>query len=94
MLRIVAFLPEGTSLVFGGVVFWRFLVIVPSVAMIFWIASYFSGFTAFVVFLFLWNCLSKLCRELFLHPIFATYSDFQTLDLSSKLTVGQSPVSR
>jgi hypothetical protein len=94
MLRVVAFLPEATSLVFGGVVFWRFLVVLPSMALIFWITSYFNGFTAFVVFLFLWNCLSKLCKKLFVHPIFATYSDFQTLGLSARLAVGHPPASR
>jgi hypothetical protein len=75
-------------------VFWRFLVIVPSMALILWIASYFNGFMAFVVFLFLWNCLSNICKKLFVRPIFAKYSDFQTLDLSPRLTVGHPPVSR
>jgi hypothetical protein len=76
------------------VVFWRFLVILPSVAVILWIASHFDGLKAFVIFLFLWNCLSKLCKKLFVRPIFATYSGFQTLGLSSQLTLGQAPRNR
>jgi hypothetical protein len=64
-------------------VFWRFLVVLPSVALIFWISSFFHGFTAFLVFLFLWNCLTKICKTLFVHPSFSNYSDFQTLGLSS-----------
>ncbi len=94
MLLVVAFPPEATSLVLEAVVFWRFLVILPSVALILWIASHFDGFTAFVGFLFLWNCLSTLCKKLFVRPIFATYSDFQTLGLSSQLTAGQTPRNR
>jgi len=64
-------------------VFWRFLVVLPSVALIFWIATLFHGLSTFVIFLFLWNCLNKICRKLFVLPAFKNYSDFQTLDLSA-----------
>ena len=63
--------------------FWRFFVIVPGLILAFWISSFFHGFTAFLVFVFLWSRLTDLCKDLFLHPAFRTYSDVQTLGLSS-----------
>lgn len=63
--------------------FWRFLVVLPGIALIIWISSYFHGLTAFAISLFLWNCLDKICKRLFVLPAFKTYGDFQTLGLSS-----------
>ena len=63
--------------------FWRFLIILPGIVLIFWISSLFHGSTAFLICLLLLNCLEKICKVLFVQPAFNKYSDFQTLGLSS-----------
>ncbi len=63
--------------------FRRFLLILPGVALIFWISSFFHGTTAFVVFLLLWSEFRRICKALFARSFFQSYVDFQTLGLSS-----------
>jgi hypothetical protein len=71
------------SLTAEAVVFRRFLLIIPGVALIFWISSLFHGTTAFLVFLLLWCEFRRICKALFVHPFFQNYGNFQTLGLSS-----------
>jgi hypothetical protein len=63
--------------------FRRFLLITPGAALIFWIASFFQGAMAFLVFLLLWSEFRRVCRALFAHSFFQNYGSFQTLGLSS-----------
>jgi hypothetical protein len=59
-------------------------VIFPSLALIFWLSSFFHGTRSFLICLFLCHyCLTKIYEKLFACPAFRMYSDIQTLNLSS-----------